>query len=405
MKAFWAVPSITISRATAANTCTAEAPSGCYTIYRYERARRGCTWCFAIIASPTMIGFVYSGMPAQDAANHLIRNIKESAQPVLDAGKDAVVSIILDGENAWEYYPQSGREFLRRFYDALQRDPQIEPVTISEAIRATRKQISAAWSEWCRVRRSTPISMYGSALPKTTAPGTCSRKPATTTIGMRTGCPRTAQAGLGRAADRRGQRLELVVRAGTSLGQRQGFRRAIPQASVERLSRAGRRPARRIEHAASSAASPGQATSHRPRMCARVWTDVVSGYFEWMGAASYTSDQRTSAMHGKQFLLDAVYAGVDADFCRAVSISRQHPRGRLPGGGEPGGTTRRQRSQVTGGFVSLAGGRAGPGGAGLDADQRRRTAKNSPALPPTTETEHQRARGCACRKSSNARAL
>ena len=43
-------------------------------------------------------------------------------------------SIILDGENAWEYYPQSGREFLRRFYDALQRDEQIEPVTISEAI-------------------------------------------------------------------------------------------------------------------------------------------------------------------------------------------------------------------------------------------------------------------------------
>jgi alpha-amylase/alpha-mannosidase (GH57 family) len=43
----------------------------------------------------------------------------ESAQPLLDQGKNAVVSIILDGENAWEYYPQSGREFLRRFYDAL----------------------------------------------------------------------------------------------------------------------------------------------------------------------------------------------------------------------------------------------------------------------------------------------
>ena len=36
-------------------------------------------------------------------------------------GQDAMVPIILDGENAWEYYPQSGREFLRRFYDALQR--------------------------------------------------------------------------------------------------------------------------------------------------------------------------------------------------------------------------------------------------------------------------------------------
>jgi alpha-amylase/alpha-mannosidase (GH57 family) len=46
---------------------------------------------------------------------------------VLAQGRDAVVSVILDGENAWEYYPKSGREFLRRFYDALQRDPAIEP--------------------------------------------------------------------------------------------------------------------------------------------------------------------------------------------------------------------------------------------------------------------------------------
>jgi hypothetical protein len=52
----------------------------------------------------------------------LLHNIKEAAKPVLAQGRDAVVSVILDGENAWEYYPKSGREFLRRFYDALQRE-------------------------------------------------------------------------------------------------------------------------------------------------------------------------------------------------------------------------------------------------------------------------------------------
>jgi hypothetical protein len=40
----------------------------------------------------------------------------------------------------------------------------------------------------------------------------------------------------------------------------------------------------------------------------------VGGYFDWMGAAMYTADRRTSSMHGKQFLLDAIYAGVDEDF-------------------------------------------------------------------------------------------
>jgi hypothetical protein len=37
-------------------------------------------------------------------------------------------------------------------------------------------------------------------------------------------------------------------------------------------------------------------------------------YFEWMGAAVYTADHRAGAMHGKQFLLDSVYAGIDSTY-------------------------------------------------------------------------------------------
>src|SRR5260370_13474175 len=42
----------------------------------------------------------------------------------------------------------------------------------------------------------------------------------------------------------------------------------------------------------------------------RVSGDMVR-YFEWMGAACYTADQRSGAMHGKQFLMDQVFAGID----------------------------------------------------------------------------------------------
>src|SRR5260370_34761955 len=80
-----------------------------------------------------LIGFVYSGIPPQEAARSLIHKIKESAKPLVENGQDAVVPIILDGENAWEYYPRSGREFLRRFYDALQSDPGIEAGEGAEA--------------------------------------------------------------------------------------------------------------------------------------------------------------------------------------------------------------------------------------------------------------------------------
>ena len=37
-------------------------------------------------------------------------------------------------------------------------------------------------------------------------------------------------------------------------------------------------------------------------------------YFEWLGAAVFTADQRAGAMHGKQFLLDSVYTGIDSTF-------------------------------------------------------------------------------------------
>ena len=37
-------------------------------------------------------------------------------------------------------------------------------------------------------------------------------------------------------------------------------------------------------------------------------------YFEWMGAARHTADKRSGSMHGKVFLMDGVYAGIDEKY-------------------------------------------------------------------------------------------
>ena len=112
----------------------ADSASNLYTVYDYENGATRMNMIFRDHTVSDLIGFVYSGMPAAEAAAHLTRNIKEAAQPVLNKGLDVMFPIILDGENAWEYYPQSGREFLRRFYAALEITPGIEAVTVSEAI-------------------------------------------------------------------------------------------------------------------------------------------------------------------------------------------------------------------------------------------------------------------------------
>jgi len=52
-----------------------------------------------------------------------------------------------------------------------------------------------------------------------------------------------------------------------------------------------------------------QANFIRPRI-----DGEITRYFEWMGAAMYTADMRAGAMHGKQYFLDSVYAGVDEHF-------------------------------------------------------------------------------------------
>ena len=170
-----------------------------YNIYRYEKDDTRMHMVFRDHRLSDLIGFVYSGMPAQDAANHLIQNIKDSAQPVLEKGKNAVVSIILDGENAWEYYPQSGREFLRRFYDALQRDEQIEPVTISEAIaRHNEDGLRATQSAGAGIVDRRQLQRLDWRSRGQPARGTCWPKRATTTTGIRIGCQPSSASWRGR---------------------------------------------------------------------------------------------------------------------------------------------------------------------------------------------------------------
>lgn len=77
-----------------------------------------------------LIGFHYRKMTDHDAARDLVRRLKNN--PVSD-GETIVVPVILDGENAWEYYHNSGRSFLGEFFRMVSEDDTLEAVTMSEA--------------------------------------------------------------------------------------------------------------------------------------------------------------------------------------------------------------------------------------------------------------------------------
>lgn len=84
------------------------------------------------------IGFEYAKMHSSDAVSDFMRTL-EHIQQSNTSGEHRVVSVILDGENAWEYYPYNGYYFLKELYAALAKHPNIEMTTFSETVELTKK--------------------------------------------------------------------------------------------------------------------------------------------------------------------------------------------------------------------------------------------------------------------------
>ncbi len=81
-----------------------------------------------------LIGFSYATWHADDAVANLIEHLERIADCCQDH-PDRVVSIILDGENAWEHYPENAYHFLGALYRRLADHPRLEMTTFSEYLR------------------------------------------------------------------------------------------------------------------------------------------------------------------------------------------------------------------------------------------------------------------------------
>ena len=285
-----------------------------YTIYRYENtdSETQMNLLFRDHSLSDLIGFVYSGMPPQDAANNLIHKIKESAKSVIASGQDAMVAIILDGENAWEYYPQSGREFLRRFYEGLQNDPGIEAVTVTEAI-ARHKNVSHLKSlvpgSWINANFNVWIG----------APE--DNKAWDYLYHARNFFEQAAP-----IATEKQRRLafdEIMIAEGSDWNWWYGPEhhsandRDFDELYRKHLSNVyqalGGTPPDYLAQPITGELARPSFTPQTAYIHAEISGDMVR-YFEWMGAARYTADQRSGAMHGKQFLMDEVLAGIDEQY-------------------------------------------------------------------------------------------
>ena len=88
--------------------------------------RSGLTIFFRDRSLSDLIGFQYMHSDPRDAAGDLVKRLAEIPD-------GAHVTLALDGENPWDYYPANGDDFIRFLFEGIAREPRLEAVTLGEA--------------------------------------------------------------------------------------------------------------------------------------------------------------------------------------------------------------------------------------------------------------------------------
>jgi alpha-amylase/alpha-mannosidase (GH57 family) len=263
-----------------------------------------------------LVGFVYSRMDSIAAAEDLYQRIRAIGERV-QIGRPLTVSLILDGENAWEYFPGNGREFLRQFYRRIDNDPDIRALTASEAAAAAGEIpknngiFPASWINanfdvwigsgedvvaWEHLQRARDFYTQQAANAAKGFP----KAPTPQQLAASYGAILAAEGSdwcwwygpehsSANDAEFDAFYRKLLTEVYRSLGA------DAPDVLAEPIKR-----------------QPERALILPPAAYLKVKVDGrESTYFEWMGAGLYSADRRSSAMHGRLTILHELRYGFD----------------------------------------------------------------------------------------------
>lgn len=121
-----------------------------YKPYKISDGKEEITCFFRDDRLSDRIGFEYAKMHSSDAVRDFVQEL-EHIHATYQKPENPVVSVILDGENAWEYYPYNGYYFLTELYQALANHPNIQMVTQSEVLEMTKLPENSAYKVPCDV--------------------------------------------------------------------------------------------------------------------------------------------------------------------------------------------------------------------------------------------------------------
>jgi len=279
-----------------------------YRPHRFAAGDREISVFFRDHELSDLIGFVYAHVDARQAAGDLHHRIRAAARSTGE--RTAVVSVILDGENAWEFFPGNGREFLKSFYSLIAQDPELQAVTASEALALVEpgKLTHVVPGSWINAN----FDVWIGAEEDNRAWDLLAN--ARDFYAAQSRSPNISPDKVKLARD------ELWIAEGSdwnwwygpehSTDNDEEFDRLyrIHLSNVYRLLAASPPDelAVPIKHIKAKATIVQPSGLIAPSIDGR-----VSTYFEWLGAGVYTTDASSGSMHGAAHFVDALYFGYD----------------------------------------------------------------------------------------------
>jgi alpha-amylase/alpha-mannosidase (GH57 family) len=280
---------------------------GLYRPYQWRQGGKAMDVIFRDHFLSDLIGFVYSKMDAAAAADDFLRRIRDNCAGIVGAGRDALVPIILDGENAWEYFDRNGRPFLRELYRQISADGRMRAVTVSEALKLMAPQpldhiFPGSWiganfdvwigaeednQAWTQLLRARQTFDAAAGVPEE------KRRMALEELLIAEGSDWCWWYGPEHESANRPE-FDQLYRSHLA-----NVYRFLSLTPPEELSR----PILRMLEPEVQVAPSGPIHP--------VIDGEVTSYFEWIGAGAYRVDERSGSMHGKKFVIEEVQFGSD----------------------------------------------------------------------------------------------
>ena len=292
-----------------------------YRPWRLKTPKSEITGLFRDHHLSDLIGFVYSRMDAKAGAADIHGRLRAIGERV-QSKQPLTVCLFLDGENAWEYYPGNGREFLREFYGRIQADPSFRALTASEAIAAAgdisetqtifpgswinanfdvwigHSEDVQAWDFLWDAREAYARAEDARAQGRNDAPSDAALREAKESLLAAEGSDWTWWYGPEHSTANDAE-FDALYRKHLT-----GVYRALGSVAPDELAKPIKRQPERALHLAPSE---------------YIRVDVNgrdSSYFEWLGAGLYSPERRSGAMHGRTFYLRELRYGFEPDrFC------------------------------------------------------------------------------------------